>query len=65
MMTPSQLIPYLPLMPKALAWSSQQKPGVYDCLYVSLAIREQCHLVTADQRLINKFPEITISLDDF
>jgi predicted nucleic acid-binding protein len=27
--------------------------GVYDCLYVALAERETCQLITADQRLVN------------
>ena len=39
--------------------------SVYDCLYVALAEREQCDLVTADQRLINnlqsKFPLLSRS----
>jgi predicted nucleic acid-binding protein len=33
--------------------SSQTRHGFYDCLYVALAEREGCELVTADQRLIN------------
>ena len=27
--------------------------GVYDCLYVALAERRKCKLVTADDRLVN------------
>ena len=30
-----------------------QAIGVYDCLYVALAEREACELVTADTRLFN------------
>jgi predicted nucleic acid-binding protein len=26
--------------------------GVYDCLYVALAEREKCDLVTADEKLV-------------
>lgn len=27
--------------------------AIYDCLYVALAVREQCRLITADRRLYN------------
>ncbi len=43
----------LPLMPRAYAISSAARIGVYDCLYVALAEREGCELVTADMRLVN------------
>ena len=43
------------LTPRAIALSSQFRIGVYDCLYVALAEREGCELVTADQRLVNVF----------
>ena len=52
MMTAPILIPYLPLMPRAIELSSQFRVGVYDCLYVALAEREACELVTADDRLV-------------
>jgi predicted nucleic acid-binding protein len=45
----------IPLMPRAIALSSLARIGVYDCLYVALAEREGCDLVTADQRLVNSF----------
>src|SRR5207302_4947617 len=48
-----QLHPYLPLLPRAYAIASQARIGVYDCLYVALAEREGCELVTADLRLLN------------
>lgn len=63
MTTPPQLIPYLPLMSQALTLSSQEKIGVYDCLYVALAVRENCQVLTADRRLLSKFPAFTTSLD--
>lgn len=47
------LHPYLPLLPRAYAISSAVRIGVYDCLYVALAEREGCGLITADQRLVN------------
>ncbi|HEX4071916.1 MAG TPA: type II toxin-antitoxin system VapC family toxin [Planctomycetaceae bacterium] len=44
---------FLLLLPRAYQISSQIRIGVYDCLYLALAEREQCDLVTADQRLLN------------
>lgn len=46
------LHPYLPLMPRAYEVSSAHRIGIYDCLYVALAEREGCELVTADDRLV-------------
>jgi predicted nucleic acid-binding protein len=46
------LFSYLPLLPKAFAIASAARIGVYDCLYVALAEREGCELLTADARLI-------------
>ncbi|MDZ4685997.1 MAG: type II toxin-antitoxin system VapC family toxin [Planctomycetaceae bacterium] len=43
----------IPLLPRAIKFSSQLRIGVYDCLYVALAEREQCDLVTADLRLVS------------
>jgi predicted nucleic acid-binding protein len=59
-----QLYDSLPLLPRAYELSSQARIGVYDCLYVALAEREQCELLTADQRLVNVFrgyPVIALS----
>ncbi|MGH7140892.1 MAG: type II toxin-antitoxin system VapC family toxin, partial [Pirellulales bacterium] len=50
------LRPFSSLLPRALDISSQQRIGVYDCLYVALAEREQCRVVTADQRVLTLFP---------
>jgi predicted nucleic acid-binding protein len=47
-----KLDPYVPLLWRAYAISSQARIGVYDCLYVALAEREGCELLTADERLI-------------
>jgi predicted nucleic acid-binding protein len=41
-----------PLLPRAIASSSSMRVGVHDCLYVALAERERCELVTADDRLV-------------
>lgn len=54
MMTCPHQYPYQPLLQRATAISSQAKIGVYDCLYVALAERESCELVTADGKLISK-----------
>jgi predicted nucleic acid-binding protein len=50
---PPALHPYLPLLPRVFAISSAARHGVYDCLYVALAEREGCELVTADRKLIS------------
>src|SRR5438067_2451067 len=52
MATPPQLFPSTALTPRAIEISSQRRVGIYDCLYVALAERERCELVTADDKLI-------------
>lgn len=42
----------LPLLARAFELATSLRIGVYDCLYVALAEREQCELITADDRLI-------------
>jgi predicted nucleic acid-binding protein len=60
---PPVLYPYLPLLVRAVGISSQTRQGVYDYLYVALAEREGCELLTADAKLITNlqptFPFIT------
>jgi predicted nucleic acid-binding protein len=46
------LYSYLSLLPRAYEIASQARIGVFDCLYVALAEREQCELITADLRLL-------------
>jgi predicted nucleic acid-binding protein len=41
-----------PLLRRALEISLPTRHSVYDCLYVALAERETCNLVTADTRLV-------------
>lgn len=57
-----QLVPSLAFMPRAYAASSAARIGIYDCLYIALAERESCQLVTADDRLVrtlsSQFPFI-------
>ena len=52
MRTPPLMHPYEPLLDRAVDISSQMRTGLYDCLYVALAARERCELVTDDQKLI-------------
>ena len=62
--TPPRLERSGPLVPRAIEISSQFRHGVYDCLYVALAEREKCELVTADDKLVRKlqsqFPFIVL-----
>ena len=51
----------MPLLLRAADISSTARVGVYDCLYVALAEREGCELVTADSRLLATF-KTTFSL---
>jgi predicted nucleic acid-binding protein len=53
-----------PLFYRAVDISSQSRSGYYDCLYVALAEREGCELLTADERLRNslgqQFPFVVL-----
>jgi predicted nucleic acid-binding protein len=53
MNSPPVLIPHAPLIARAIDISSRTRSGYYDCLYVALAEREGCQLVTADQKSVN------------
>jgi predicted nucleic acid-binding protein len=46
------LYPYAPLLRRATEISSRYRAGLYDCLYVALAERENCELITADDKLV-------------
>ncbi len=50
--TPPTLFDSLPLLRRAIAISSSTRHGFYDCLYVALAEREGCELITADAKLV-------------
>jgi predicted nucleic acid-binding protein len=60
--TPPVLHHYLSLLPRAFAIASSARIGVYDCLYVALAERERCHVLTADDRLVRSLPSYPIVL---
>jgi predicted nucleic acid-binding protein len=48
------IYPSLPdLLPRAHAIAAGSLASVYDCLYIALAERESCQLVTADDKLVN------------
>ena len=48
-----QLIPSAPLRTQAAVLALDHGRSVYDCLYLALAIREGCRLLTADERFYN------------
>lgn len=47
------LFPYLPLLDRAGEVASRFRVALYDCLYLALAERETCEMVTADTRFFN------------
>ncbi len=58
--TPPEFHSLIPLMPKAIELSSTTRLGVYDCLYVVMAEREGCELLTADDRLVEVFKGLRV-----
>jgi len=62
MSTPPDLEPSGILVPRAILLSSNFRIGLYDCLYIAVAERAQCKVLTADQRLVNTFPALTVPL---
>ena len=63
MMDGPVLAPIVPLLDRAIDLSITTRHNFYDCLYVALAEREGCELLTADTKLITNlqasFPFIT------
>lgn len=57
-----QLSPSLSLMTQAYMISSQERLGIYDCLYIALAEQEGCSMMTDDARLAAVFPKRVILL---
>jgi predicted nucleic acid-binding protein len=49
--TAPTLIPHVPLLPRARELSSLFRIGVYDCLYLALAEKEHCPVITGDSHL--------------
>ena len=62
-----RLFPSRPLITRAIEIARAARIGVYDCLYVALAEREGCDLITADVRLMNSlgpaFPFVVMLSD--
>ena len=56
------LYPYGDLIDRAMELSSKMRIGVFDCLYVALAEEEECKVVSADQKLVELFPDHAVSL---
>ncbi len=50
---PLQVHPSFPLMPPALEIAVRIQQAVYDCVYLALAVRHECQMVTADERFFN------------
>lgn len=62
------LAPSTALASQALELALTFGRSLYDCLYVALALRASCPLVTADRRLVRAFAPATgqvIDLDEF
>ena len=50
------------LLEKAVTMSANEGVTVYDACYVALASLGRCTAITEDKELLEKFPELTISL---
>jgi predicted nucleic acid-binding protein len=50
---------------EVLRLSVESRIATYDCIYVVVARRLGVHFVTADKKLVQEFPDITLSLEDF
>ena len=50
------LHPYIPLLTRAVDISSATQIAITDCIFVALAEREGCELLTADDKLIKNLP---------
>ena len=57
MRTSPRLHSSLPLINRSIEISSAARCNVYDCLYVALAEREGCQLLTSDARLLGVLQE--------
>src|SRR5205823_4556092 len=48
-----QITPSSDLLIQAYSLATTHKRSVYDSLYLALGLREQCRVVTADEKLVN------------
>lgn len=51
--TPLQVCESKLLIPAALSIAVRVQQAVYDCVYLALAVAENCQMVTADKRFVN------------
>jgi predicted nucleic acid-binding protein len=56
-----ELVDSAVLVSRATALALEHGRSVYDCLYLALAIREGCQLVTADERFYNALRDAFVS----
>ena len=56
-----QVCPSLPLMAMALEIATRVDLAVYDCVYLALAVTNQCQMATADQRFYNALERDVLS----
>jgi predicted nucleic acid-binding protein len=56
------LAPSLPLSGKAMQLAATHMATFYDALYMSLAIREGCPVLTADQPMVTAFAKLNRTL---
>lgn len=47
------LVPTSALLSEAYQLATTHRRAIYDALYLALSVRENCNLVTADERLVN------------
>ena len=50
---PIEIVPIRELIHTALELAIQTGRTAYDCLYIALAIKQACPLITSDRRLVN------------
>jgi predicted nucleic acid-binding protein len=50
--TPPRVIPFQPLLLRAIDIASAMRIGVYDCISVALAEQEKCEVATADTTMV-------------
>jgi len=50
---PLQVYPAKSLLPRGVELAVQTRRTVYDCLYLALAERQACEMITADEKLVN------------
>lgn len=57
--SPMQFVDSKPLLQDAFDLANQSGRSIYDCFYLALAIRENCQMVTSDEKLFNALKTTT------